>query len=93
MIEDEVGHISWVKDRLDRYAAEKGGAIEFLSPHPVRLIRGMLKAAMFAERMHFQPKAGDLLIFPGQLPHWVHPNDSGKARVTVAFNVMMRPRL
>jgi acyl carrier protein len=27
MIEDEVGHISWVKDRLDRYAVEKGEAI------------------------------------------------------------------
>jgi acyl carrier protein len=27
MIEDEVGHISWVKDRLDRHAAEKGEAI------------------------------------------------------------------
>ena len=27
MIEDEVGHISWVKDRLDRYAAEKGDAL------------------------------------------------------------------
>jgi acyl carrier protein len=26
MIDDEVGHISWVKDRLDRYAAEKGEA-------------------------------------------------------------------
>lgn len=27
MIEDEIGHISWVKDRLDRYAAEKGEAV------------------------------------------------------------------
>lgn len=27
MIDDEVGHISWVKDRLDRYAAEKGRAV------------------------------------------------------------------
>ena len=27
MIEDEVGHITWVKDRLDRYAAEKGGNV------------------------------------------------------------------
>ncbi|HEX6053985.1 MAG TPA: phosphopantetheine-binding protein [Gemmatimonadaceae bacterium] len=27
MIDDEVGHISWVKDRLDRYAAEKGDAV------------------------------------------------------------------
>lgn len=27
MIDDEVGHIAWVKDRLDRYAAEKGDAL------------------------------------------------------------------
>jgi acyl carrier protein len=27
MIEDEVGHISWVKDRLDRYAAELGAHV------------------------------------------------------------------
>jgi acyl carrier protein len=27
MIEDEVGHISWVKDRLDRYEAEKGDGL------------------------------------------------------------------
>ncbi len=27
MIEDEVGHISWVKDRLDRYAAERGDSV------------------------------------------------------------------
>lgn len=27
MIADEVGHLSWVKDRLDRYAAERGGAV------------------------------------------------------------------
>ena len=73
-------------------ASPKGGAIEFLSPHPVRLLGGLVKAEMFVERMHLQPKAGDLIIFPGQLPHWVHPNDSGKPRVTVAFNAMVRPR-
>lgn len=27
MIDDEVGHITWVKDRLDRYAAEKGDGV------------------------------------------------------------------
>src|SRR4051812_21777702 len=27
MIEDEVGHITWVKDRLDRYASERGEAV------------------------------------------------------------------
>jgi uncharacterized protein (TIGR02466 family) len=77
---------------VPRGPSEKGGAIEFLSPHPVRLLGGLLKAEMFAERIHLQPKAGDLVIFPGQLPHWVHPNDSRKPRVTVAFNAMVKPR-
>ena len=27
MIEDEIGHITWVKDRLDRYASERGEAV------------------------------------------------------------------
>ena len=63
-----------------------GGAIEFLSPHPVRQLGGLIKAPMLAERTRVHPEAGDLIIFPGQLPHWVHPNDSGKERVTIAFN-------
>jgi len=72
--------------------SDKGGAIEFLAPHPVRLLGGLVKAPLFSERMRVQPEAGDMLIFPGQLPHWVHPNDSGKARVTVAFNAIIRGR-
>jgi uncharacterized protein (TIGR02466 family) len=78
---------------VPRGPSKKGGAIEFLSPHPVRLLGGMINAPMFAERIYVQPAAGDLLIFPGQLPHWVHPNDSGKARVTVAFNAMISARV
>jgi uncharacterized protein (TIGR02466 family) len=77
---------------VPRGPSEKGGAIEFLSPHPVRLIGGVVNAPMFSERIYVQPKAGDLLVFPGQLPHWVHPNDSGKARVTAAFNAMIKAR-
>lgn len=77
---------------VPRGPSEKGGAIEFMSPHPVRLLGGLLKSDSFVERVHLQPKAGDLIIFPGQLPHWVHPNDSGKSRVTIAFNAMVRPR-
>jgi len=72
--------------------SEAGGAIEFLSPHPVRLLGGLMKGPMFTERARYQPKAGDLLVFPGQLPHWVHPNDSGKARLTVAFNAVVGAR-
>jgi uncharacterized protein (TIGR02466 family) len=77
---------------VPRGPSKKGGAIEFLAPHPVRLLAGLINAPMFSERVYVQPNAGDLLIFPGQLPHWVHPNDSGKARVTIAFNAMIKPR-
>ena len=73
-------------------ASDAGGAIEFLSPHPVRLVRELVKHQLFSERVRVQPKAGDMLIFPGQLPHWVHPNDSGKPRVTVAFNAVIQPK-
>lgn len=72
---------------------DSGGAIEFLSPHPVRLLSTLIKSQMFSDRIRVQPKAGDLIIFPSQLLHWVHPNDSGNPRVTVAFNAMIQPKL
>lgn len=72
--------------------SDSGGAIEFLSPHPVRLLSTLIKSQMFSDRIRVQPKAGDLIIFPSQLLHWVHPNDSGNPRVTVAFNAMIQPK-
>lgn len=70
----------------------QGGAIEFLSPHPVRLLNSVINSPLFSDRLRVQPAAGEVLIFPGQLVHWVHPNDSGKPRVTVAFNASIRKK-
>lgn len=72
--------------------SSQGGAIEFLAPHPVRGLGSVIKSPLFSDRLRVQPKAGDVLIFPGQLVHWVHPNDSGKPRVTVAFNATIRQK-
>jgi uncharacterized protein (TIGR02466 family) len=72
--------------------SEAGGAIEFLSPHPVRLLSTLIRSQLFSDRVRVQPSAGDLIIFPSQLLHWVHPNDSAKPRVTVAFNVTIQPK-
>lgn len=66
-----------------------GGSIEFLSPHPVRLTGGLIKAPSARDRVRIAPEAGDMLIFPGSLPHWVLPNDSKKARTTIAFNAVL----
>lgn len=68
-----------------------GGAIEFLAPHPVRQVGGLMSAPMFADRYRVKPRAGDILLFPSQLTHWVHPNDSGEERVTIAFNARVTP--
>jgi ectoine hydroxylase-related dioxygenase (phytanoyl-CoA dioxygenase family) len=32
------------------------------------------------------PKAGDLLVFPGELEHRVRPNTSEQVRISIAFN-------
>jgi uncharacterized protein (TIGR02466 family) len=72
--------------------SDAGGAIEFLSPHPVRLLSTLIRSQLFSDRVRVQPAAGDLIIFPSQLMHWVHPNDSGKPRVTVAFNATIKPK-
>lgn len=72
--------------------SDSGGAIEFISPHPVRLLSTLIRSPLFSDRVRVQPTAGDLLIFPSQLLHWVHPNDSGKPRVTVAFNATIQAK-
>lgn len=63
-----------------------GGAIEFLAPHRLATPGGLIKAPMTAGKARFRPVAGTLLLFPSNLMHWVHPNDSDQDRVTIAFN-------
>ena len=77
---------------VPRSKSDAGGSIEFLSPHPVRLLSTVIRNQMFSDRVRVQPSDGDLLIFPSQLTHWVHPNDSGKPRVTIAFNATIQPK-
>lgn len=67
-----------------------GGAIEFNVPHPILRMSGMPVMEMLRERIQIRPEPGLLLMFPGTLSHWVHPNDSGEERVTMAFNVAVR---
>lgn len=68
-------------------ASARGGAIEFLNP------AGALSPVLeFGRRMvdpHIRvlPKAGQLLIFPSYLRHWVYPNHEDSDRVSIAFNV------
>jgi len=43
------------------------------------------------EAVTIVPREGDILLFPGWVKHWVTPNETDEARVTVAFNIRMNP--
>ena len=38
------------------------------------------------------PQAGDLLLFPGWLPHDVEPNRSNRTRYSISFNLHAEPK-
>ena len=68
------------------------GTIEFLSPHKPLPGKGLIEAPITAEKMSVRPEAGTVLIFPSNLVHGVHPNDSDTDRITIAFNGHFRRR-
>lgn len=62
------------------------GAIEFLDPRTNIRTLTVEGAACFMSKHRVRPRAGQLLIFPSWLRHWVYPNDSDELRITIAFN-------
>lgn len=80
-------HLSGVYYVATPPATGRSGAIEFMNPggslnsllaFGERLIRSQVRVA---------PQAGQMLIFPSHLRHWVYPNQEDAARVSIAFNV------
>ena len=69
-----------------------GGAIEFNVPHPTLKMSNVFVTPMLAERVRVVPEPGLVLLFPGTLSHWVHPNDSDEDRVSISFNAVIRPK-
>lgn len=69
-----------------------GGMIEFNVPHPTLKLAHLAGLDMLAERVRVAPEPGLLLLFPGTLSHWVHPNDSAGERVSISFNATLRPK-
>lgn len=67
-----------------------GGAIEFTVPHMTLKMSDVFVTPMLAERVRVVPEPGLVLLFPGTLSHWVHPNDSDEDRVSISFNAVIR---
>ena len=62
------------------------GRIEFIDPR-VGVGSPKVPGDPFKQRMRFQPEAGQMLMFPGWLRHYVHPYKGEAPRISIAFNV------
>ncbi len=70
----------------------KSGAIEFLDP---RAGAEMMAAPglPFGETKSFIPETGQMIVFPSWLKHMVHPYWGDNDRISIAFNIRVRPNL
>ncbi len=68
------------------------GCIEFLSPFVIPGEYEVFNAACYKEKITMRPNAGDILLFPSYLTHWVFPNDAAEERITIAFNGAYLPQ-
>ena len=62
------------------------GMIEFLDPRSDLPNWRLLGARSFALKKKIRPEAGEMVLFPSYLVHWVYPNETDEDRVTIAFN-------
>lgn len=69
------------------------GMIEFLDPRSDLPHWRILDAPAFKGKKKIRPAAGEMVLFPSYLMHWVYPNETDEERITVAFNATFRKPL
>lgn len=68
----------------------RSGMIEFLDPRSDLPNWRILKIDTFRPKRRIRPSAGEILMFPSYLTHWVYPNETDEERVSIAFNVNVK---
>ena len=66
------------------------GMIEFLDPRTDLPNWRILNAGAFRMKKKLRPQAGEIILFPSYLVHWVYPNEADDERVSIAFNATFR---
>lgn len=66
------------------------GMIEFLDPRSDLPSWRILQARAFRPKRKIRPEAGEIVLFPSYLVHWVYPNETGGERVSIAFNATLK---
>ena len=69
------------------------GAISFYDPRGPAVNMGAIRDDPYVNPEHtVQPKAGEILLWPAFLTHFVHPNLSETPRISISFNVVLKWR-
>lgn len=65
----------------------KNNELIFQDPRSARMMDFQRSSLINDEYFSYYPKAGELLLFPSWLPHFVRPNTSDENRISISFNV------
>jgi uncharacterized protein (TIGR02466 family) len=70
----------------------KSGVIEFIDPRAgVEMVA--VPGMPFSQTKSAAPNSGDIIVFPSWLKHFVHPYWGEGERISIAFNIRIRPDL
>lgn len=69
--------------------SETDGVIEFVDPRGAANMI-VTPGRPFDQKVRIRPRAGDLILFPSFLQHFVNPYESEGTRISIAFNVSMQ---
>ncbi|KAA3633360.1 MAG: hypothetical protein DWQ08_02015 [Proteobacteria bacterium] len=67
------------------------GAISFFDPRPQANMNAIAGDGQVEAEHRIDPAAGDILLWPAFLHHFVHPNLSDELRISISFNIMLKP--
>ena len=71
---------------------ERSGVLEFIDPRSgAEMV--FVPGAGFGAAKVIRPSTGELVMFPSWLNHWVHPYWGEGERISIAFNIRIRPRV
>ncbi len=66
---------------------ESSGVLGFMNPAGPVGPKGWFSDRLIPARLNARPKAGQIILFPSYLLHWVCPNQAEEERVSIAFNL------
>ena len=72
--------------RRRRRCRQASGALEFIDPRGSIGSKAGLETPFTRGKFTARPAAGNCLMWPGFVRHWVYPNRSPEERVSIAFN-------